>query len=42
MRKEPAVLLALGLLALAVSAVGAHEPGTWLLEVFPILLGVPS
>ncbi|HEY4594948.1 MAG TPA: DUF2238 domain-containing protein [Thermoanaerobaculia bacterium] len=41
MRKEPAVLLALGLLALAVSAVGAHEPGTWLLEVFPILLGVP-
>jgi putative membrane protein len=41
MRREPAVLLALGLLALAVSAVGAHEPGTWLLEVFPILLGVP-
>lgn len=41
MRKEPAVLLALGLLALAVSAVGAAEPGTWLLEVFPILLGVP-
>jgi putative membrane protein len=41
MRREPAVLLVLGLLALAVSAVGAHEPGTWVLEVFPILLGVP-
>jgi putative membrane protein len=41
MRREPAVLLVLGLLALAVSAVGAQEPGTWVLEVFPILLGVP-
>src|SRR5436309_852229 len=41
MRREPAVLLVLGLLALAVSAVGAHEPRTWVLEVFPILLGVP-
>ena len=41
MRKEPAVLLLLGLLALAVSAVGAYDRMTWLLEVFPILLGVP-
>src|SRR5262245_49620880 len=41
MRKEPAVLLLLGLLALTVSAVGAYDRVTWLLEVFPILLGVP-
>jgi putative membrane protein len=41
MRKEPAVLLVLGILALAVSAVGAYDRVTWILEVFPILLGVP-
>src|SRR3954452_15773177 len=41
MRKEPAVLLLLGLLALAASAVGAYDRVTWILEVFPILLGVP-
>jgi putative membrane protein len=41
MGKEPAVLLALAAVALAVSAVGAHDRTTWLLEVFPILLGVP-
>jgi putative membrane protein len=32
-RREPAVLLAVGLIALVVSAVGAKSPGTWLLEV---------
>ena len=41
MRKEPAVLLVLGVLALAASAVGAYDRVTWILEVFPILLGVP-
>jgi putative membrane protein len=41
MRKEPAVLLVLGVLALAASAVNAYDRVTWLLEVFPILLGVP-
>jgi putative membrane protein len=41
MRKEPAVLLVLGILALAASTVGAYDRVTWLLEVFPILLGVP-
>jgi putative membrane protein len=41
MRKEPAVLLVLGVLALAVSAVGAYDRVTWILEVFPIFLGVP-
>ncbi|MFI7543340.1 DUF2238 domain-containing protein [Actinoplanes sp. NPDC049599] len=32
-RREPAVLLAVGLIALAVSAIGAKSLGTWLLEV---------
>ena len=32
-RREPAVLLAVGLIALLASAVGAKSPGTWLLEV---------
>ena len=41
MRKEPAVLLMLGALALAASAVDAYDRVTWILEVFPILLGVP-
>jgi putative membrane protein len=41
MRKEPAVLLVLGILALTASTVGAYDRVTWLLEVFPILLGVP-
>jgi putative membrane protein len=41
MRKEPAVLLVLGVLALAASAVNAYDRVTWILEIFPILLGVP-
>lgn len=41
MRKEPAVLLVLGALALAASAVNVYDRVTWILEVFPILLGVP-
>lgn len=36
--REPAALLALGVLALGVSRVGALEPGTWLLEVLPALI----
>ena len=41
MRKEPAVLLVLGALALAASAVNAYDRVTWILEIFPIVLGVP-
>ena len=41
MRKEPAVLLMLGALALAASAVDAYDRVTWILEIFPIVLGVP-
>jgi putative membrane protein len=37
-RREPAVLLAVGLVALAVSAVGAKSPGTWFLEVLAALV----
>jgi putative membrane protein len=37
----PLILLALGLAALIWSRVGAYDPHTWLLEVFPIFLAVP-
>ncbi len=40
-RWTPLLLLGLGSLCLALSAVGAHDRLTWVLEVFPILLGVP-
>ena len=40
-RSLPKILLAIGLVALVGSAVGAAERGTWLLEVFPIIVGVP-
>lgn len=38
---EPRVLLLVGLVCLAISRVGALEPGTWVLEVAPIFIGVP-
>jgi putative membrane protein len=40
-RREPVILLALTLVCLAISRIGAAEPGTWVLEVFPILLAIP-
>jgi putative membrane protein len=40
-KSEPVVLLGLGTLALIASAVSPHDWTTWLLEVFPILMGVP-
>ena len=40
-RSEPLALLVLGLICLVVSRIGALEPGTWMLEVFPIFLVVP-
>ena len=40
-RREPTVLLILTLVCLAVSRIGAAEPGTWVLEVFPIFLALP-
>jgi putative membrane protein len=39
--REPWVLLALVMAALVVSGIGPYERGTWLLEVAPVLIGVP-
>jgi len=40
-RREPAVLLALCVVALVVSGIGPHDRLTWLLEVAPVLIGIP-
>jgi putative membrane protein len=40
-RREPTILLIAALALLALSRVGALEPGTWLLEVAPILIVAP-
>ena len=40
-RREPWILLALVAVALIRSGIGPHERGTWLLEVLPVLIGVP-
>jgi len=40
-RREPGILLFATLICLGVSRVGAAEPGTWVLEVFPIFLAIP-
>jgi putative membrane protein len=40
-RREPVVLLIVTLVLTGVSRVGALEPGTWLLEVAPILVIAP-
>ena len=40
-RREPLVLLLVGLVLLALSRAGAYEPATWWMEVFPIFLAVP-
>ena len=39
--KEPAVLLAAGMFCLVWSGVAPHDRTTWILETFPIFLGVP-
>jgi putative membrane protein len=41
MRREPAILLIAAVVLLALSRVGALEPGTWLLEIAPILIVAP-
>jgi len=40
-RHEPLILLVLTFIGLAISRIGAAEPGTWVLEVFPIFLAIP-
>src|SRR5262245_44718260 len=39
--REPLALLLLGTVALVVSGIHCYDRVTWVLEVFPILLGVP-
>jgi putative membrane protein len=39
--REPLLLLAIALVALVVSGIGPHDRTTWILEVFPVLVGVP-
>jgi putative membrane protein len=39
--REPAVLLVVAVVLLIVSRIGAAEPGTWVMEVFPIFIAVP-
>jgi putative membrane protein len=40
-RREPVVLLAVCVVALVVSGIGPHDRLTWLLEVAPVLIGIP-
>lgn len=40
-RREPAVLLGVGVLLLAISGLRPHDRFTWFLEIAPILIGVP-
>ena len=40
-RREPAVLLLLGLLALVLSGIGPKDRFTWILEVAPVLVAAP-
>jgi putative membrane protein len=40
-RREPAILLVAVIVLLALSRIGALEPGTWLLEIAPILIIAP-
>jgi putative membrane protein len=40
-RREPLVLLGIGVVALAISAIKPHSYGTWLLEVLAALIAVP-
>lgn len=40
-RNEPLALLAVAVAALGISAIAPHDRVTWLLEVAPVLLGIP-
>jgi putative membrane protein len=39
--REPLILLAVAAIALVVSGINPYERTTWLLEVFPVLIGAP-
>lgn len=40
-RREPAILLGLGLALLVLSGIGVHDRFTWLLEIAPALVALP-
>ena len=40
-RHEPALLLGAAAVSLVYSRFGAYDPGTWWMEIFPVLLGAP-
>ena len=40
-RREAIVLLVAAAVALIISRIGAVEPGTWVMEVFPVFVAVP-
>ncbi len=40
-RNEPLLLLALAAIALVVSGIGPADRGTWVLEVFPVVIAAP-
>jgi len=40
-RREPAILLVVAIILLALSRIGAAESGTWIMEVAPILIIAP-
>jgi putative membrane protein len=40
--REPAILLAVGIVLLVVSGIGPYDRTTWVLEIFPIVLAIPA
>jgi putative membrane protein len=40
-KREPMVLLILAFICLVVSGIKAYDPATWVMEIFPIVLGAP-
>jgi putative membrane protein len=40
-KREPLILLAIAAVALVMSGINPYERTTWLLEVFPVLIGAP-
>jgi len=40
-KREPMVLLILAFICLAVSGIKPYDPATWVMEIFPIVIGAP-
>ncbi len=39
--REPVILLLIGIAALVVSGIGPYDRPTWIMEVFPVFIGIP-